>query len=370
MRPFHRHRQLGLSLVESLVAFAVAMIGMTALFGTESRLRLHADLARQRAQAVRLAQQEIERLRSFTTIDELRALPLSASQDVDDGSSAHFSLEQKVEPDTAPGVVTAQVDVRWKDRQGHDTTVTLRSLVAALDPALSGEAVSRTMESSRQAPLGRSSFIPLQAADLGDGRSRFEPPGAAGIAWIFDNASGMVTGACTPSAGGASASPDCGAVTGLVVSGHVRFATGPTASLADAAQPASPVLALDMQLQLQQGSASCFQIASATDIAYHCLVTPPAGQTRWSGRLGVVPRGWTLRHDAQGFRVCRYAPPTAAVANTDHPLDYHEVDTPLAHQNFLVIRGDHPCPASAASHDADESSTVEQAPDPQAGTSG
>ena len=124
------------------------------------------------------------------------------------------------------------------------------------------------------------------------------PPDAAGIAWIFHNASGIVTAVCTPSASSGAAAETCAPTKALGISGHVRFATGATATLEDAAQPASPALDLDLKLTLQQGEAVCFDnSASATtpgDLRYHCLVTLAAGQNGWSGRLDIVPRGWAL----------------------------------------------------------------------------
>ena len=62
-----RHRaQRGLSLVEALVALAVMAFGMMAYVGIHSGLRLNGDVAKQRAEAVRLAQEAIERWRAFS----------------------------------------------------------------------------------------------------------------------------------------------------------------------------------------------------------------------------------------------------------------------------------------------------------------
>jgi hypothetical protein len=156
----------------------------------------------------------------------------------------------------------------------------------------------------------------------------------------------------------------------------VRFATGAILGPADALQPASRALDIDLELKLQQGDATCFDDAglgaAQADVTYHCLVTLPTGQSRWSGRLGVVLRGGSLTHDARGFRVCRYTSDNdgrPGISNAEHPLDYREVDAPLVHQNFLVIRGDNACPAGRGSPEAADASTLEQAPQPEASPS-
>ena len=375
-------RQRGLSLVESLIAFAVSMAGMAALLCAESGLHLHTDLTRQRAEAVRQAQQEIEQVRAFASLGELRSMPTAVAATAG-GGSARFMIERRVEESPMPGAWAVGVDVQWKDRQGQPAGVALRSMLAALDPGLSGKVVTQNSTGTGQAPKGRSPWIPLPATDLGDGRSRFIPPGSGGIAWLFDNASGQVTSICgvTDEGGGGSAGR-CVSATGLLVSGHVGFATGATATLQDAARPTSPALDLDLQLRLLQGEAACYDDGppgtgstsigatsmGSTNIGFYCLVALAPGQPRWSGRLDLVPLGWTLGHDAQSFRVCRYSSDDDGVpglSNSEHPLDYRDVDTPLAHQNFLVIRGDHACPADDGSGRAVNASTVEQAPQPQ-----
>jgi type II secretory pathway pseudopilin PulG len=63
-RTFSTRRQ-GVSLVEALVALAVMSIGMLALVGVQTTMRLNSDLAKQRTEATRIASEEIETLRSF-----------------------------------------------------------------------------------------------------------------------------------------------------------------------------------------------------------------------------------------------------------------------------------------------------------------
>ena len=67
----HLRRQRGSSLFEALVASLVLAVGLVGLARMQGQQRADADSARQRDQAVRLAQDEIERLRiqrPFATI--------------------------------------------------------------------------------------------------------------------------------------------------------------------------------------------------------------------------------------------------------------------------------------------------------------
>jgi len=61
-------RQQGFTLVEALIALLVMSFGMLALSGMQLSLSHNADVAKQRTEAVRLAEERIERMRSFVGI--------------------------------------------------------------------------------------------------------------------------------------------------------------------------------------------------------------------------------------------------------------------------------------------------------------
>ena len=50
----------GVSLIEALVALAVMAFGLLGVVGMQSTLRVNADVSRQRAEAVRMAQEKME----------------------------------------------------------------------------------------------------------------------------------------------------------------------------------------------------------------------------------------------------------------------------------------------------------------------
>ena len=64
-----RHRQLkqrGFSLIEALIALLVMAFGMLALAGMQASVSYGGDMAKQRGEAMRLAQERIEQMRSYT----------------------------------------------------------------------------------------------------------------------------------------------------------------------------------------------------------------------------------------------------------------------------------------------------------------
>lgn len=88
-------------------------------------------------------------------------------------------------------------------------------------------------------------------------------------------------------------------------------------------------------------------------VAYHCVVYPLASGL-WSRRTTLAPAGWTLGSGPDDRRVCRYTSDLdgsgAIDTNAEHPAAYANVDGPLAHQNFLVIKGSETCPTGTPVH--------------------
>jgi Tfp pilus assembly protein PilV len=62
------HHQHGIGLLEALLALLVLALGLLATAKLHGHLRLHADIARQQSQAVRLAQEDLERLRAYAVL--------------------------------------------------------------------------------------------------------------------------------------------------------------------------------------------------------------------------------------------------------------------------------------------------------------
>lgn len=94
MSALHRPRAAarGVSLVEALVAMAVMSIGMLALVGVQSTLRMNGDLARQRTEATRIASEEIERVRSFTSLAAVPGAPGMSYDEIDSRTVDNYQL--------------------------------------------------------------------------------------------------------------------------------------------------------------------------------------------------------------------------------------------------------------------------------------
>ena len=141
MRTTHKFSR-GVSLVEAMVALAVMAFGMLAVVGVQSTLRLNADIAKQRTEATRIAQQKLDEWRSFTVIDTVPPAGQTAWTAIADdvstvpGSNATYEVRREVVTSVDPPAKVIRVTVSWSDRAAADANdknqrVTLASSIAA-----------------------------------------------------------------------------------------------------------------------------------------------------------------------------------------------------------------------------------------------
>ncbi|MEO8299234.1 MAG: hypothetical protein ABI574_15645 [Burkholderiales bacterium] len=363
----------GLSLIETLIALLVLSAGLAALARVQTWLWLGADLARQRADALRLAQENLEQLGTFTRLDtgvgEFAWADIGAQSETainDRAAATVYRLSRSAVSQAQPTLKTATVQVQWTDRSGADTSLWLTSAWPALDPRATGWLAFAPDGRRHAAPLGRHPTIPLAAHDLGDGRSAFKPLPDRTTTWVFDHSSGQITQRCDTAVGLANADltlaslSACITFDAFLLAGTVRFATGtPTPGPAEAEHPASSTLPLDLQLTLSSTGHpdpawECLDNAPAntssaqTAVRYWCVVRPAGSPPRWSGRLNIVPVGWTLAASGAGsLRACRYSADhdgNGRIDNVEHPASYSQVAGALLNQNFLVVPSDATCP--------------------------
>jgi hypothetical protein len=364
----------GMALIEALVALAVMAFGLLGVVGMQTTLRFNADVSRQRAEAVRMAQEKMEALRAFGV---LSGAPVGAldyagiAGSVDNPApplgfaNATFTRTVTVtSPLTADDLrlKLVQVEVAWRDRRTAATSptsalerVTLTSTIAAAAPELAATLGLPGDESAPQRPRGRSNSIPAAATDQGNGNSTFTPPGAAaGTTWTFVNATGQITQICFPAL-------VCNTVQGWLLSGYINFATGNLPSAAEAENPTDGVPSgrtIGIQVNTTttpapSASVQCFAQASLVNptVPYYCFVPTNVSPATWSGQSLVTIDGQTSAvppfssshaggRNASRFKVCRYtsqATHTPAGGNQAHPLTYTDVSSSLINQNFLVI---------------------------------
>ena len=389
----HSHRstsrsQRGASLLESLMAFVVLSASMLAVVALQGGLRLDGDLARQRSEALRIGEAEIEALRSFATIAPASG-PRSFSAIADAESTvvagnASYRVVRRIDASAVAAAKAATVRVGWTDRSGADREIVLASVIAGVDPVYAGALGlgAGAVPAASRGAFGRSPVVPVGARDLENGRSVWKPAAAAAIAVVFDNASGEIVATCivaaTTSARDLSAADLAGCVAGrrLLVGGTIRFtsemppqarvasemppAVAVDLSLAGGAYAVPPVCATEAKKTVRYTSAGSLRIdAVAIDAApaslgiaswddtgdrfveWHCVVAPRA-DGRWSGRAALVASGWTIGSTGVDRRVCSHGADTAP--------EFTDVGAALGAQNFVVVRGDGACPLATAAH--------------------
>ncbi|MFM2056327.1 MAG: hypothetical protein RLY71_712 [Pseudomonadota bacterium] len=362
-----RPSRCGSALVEVLVALLVLSVGLGALVQAQTWLWLATDQARQLSEATRIAQDDLEQQRASAWAD-LAAQPDTALTGPDRNTVYRLQRQVSLLPDQ--DVKAVRVLVRWSDRQGEAQQFALDSLLARLDPTLAGALLTAPQRLTSPPATGRHPLIPRNARDLGDGRSAYKPVAGRTLTWVFDNHSGLVTARCDSAAALGNAQLDasslgsCRALAGMSISGQVRFATDSASpGAAQAENPTSAALDLDMTLGLTSSGHpnpgwECTDDAPAspgasTLVHYMCVVAFDAAvrEPRWSGRLDIVPVGWTLAASGVASRrVCRYSSDTnhnGRIDNVEHPAVYVDVTGPLGEQNFLIIPADAGCPRDA-----------------------
>ena len=229
----------GVSLVEALVAMAVMAFGMLAVMGVQTTLRVNADVAKQRSEATRIAEEEIERLRSFRSVGAAADAALNWDEVVQQlglpvamtAANTTYTLNRRVADPLGSAQKSISVEVTWVDRVGTTQRVVLGDTLAGASPVLSGllsVPATRTASSQRD---NRHPTIPVRAHELGgsSGESVFKPVEGGTIAWTFNDVSGVITRVCVVSDASTSSSlavadlSSCVATTAQLLSGFVRF---------------------------------------------------------------------------------------------------------------------------------------------------
>lgn len=370
--------QRGISLVEALLALAVMAIGMVSLLGVQSTLRHSSDVARQRSEAVRIAQAEIERWRAFTALAGgagTNYADLADATTTMAGTNATFTRTTDITALGGPRPGTAlSVTVSWQDRTDQTQRIQLATLIAGIAPELAGTLAIPGDGDVVRRPGGRHRAIPPAAKELGGGHSGWIPPGMPGVAWVFDNITGLIRLCTTTAAATTGLVHDalnpgrnnvaCSTDFGLLVSGYLRYAldtSQPSAAQA-ASAPSEPIDApASNRVEVRVAHSTVGFISplpcavehvnrspGVTEAysAYHCAVpvhTTPGVPPAWSGSIALGPsvlQAATLATTHQDvLKACRY----------HSAASYSQQTEPLTHQNFLLIRaGDGTVPPPGA----------------------
>ncbi len=350
----------GVALVEALVAMAVMAFGLLSVVGMQATLRQNADVAKQRAEAVRIAQAEIEGWRTFAVLPvqpntSTYAGLVSGTLTATNGSNTQFTLSRNVTDafDGAYKVLT--IDVNWLDRSNATQAVRMSTALHGVAPELAATASVLPNGLPTAQAGGRNSAIPWSAIAVSGSSSAYRPPQPAtgnDVVWVFNNVTGLITVCRTSEAATATLNlsniKNCGSDSGQLLSGYVNFAdTSVAATAQQAVSPTGDAQAVQVQIHVTapaeflvgQG-AGCYTdapIAGHAYVKYQCAV--PVSKTNpspWSGYAYVLGQ-------AAGQSVCRYTrypgnQLVPAIQNSEHPNAYVNVSAPLANQNFLVVK--------------------------------
>jgi len=282
MTPPGRRRQLGFSLIEGLTSMFVTAFGMMAVASFYVSLSNSSDLAKQRTEAVRLAQLKMEELRAFEQVasdgvgnrfdytDDV----VSGSDTIDRTNGDYVTSASYARTWTVTGNGTdpqkwISVEVGWTDRANQARSVSLRSVISRSDAGGIGTLAVGPGPIKPRSPKNRSLDIPYPAVSLAGEKSGFSPPGAGGRFFVFDNTTGEVLGECTRALREGTtvsfgAVYDDGTscteydVKRYLLSGYVRFVLG-SFSLSDFVNPVGPAKELDALVDIDVGAgAACF----------------------------------------------------------------------------------------------------------------
>jgi Tfp pilus assembly protein PilX len=369
----------GVALIEALIALAIMAFGMLAVVGMQATLRQNSDLSRQRAEAVRIAQAEIESVRAYSLlVDPTGTNPTTfstiatRSDVVTQAGNATYTLNSRVVegsgiPSLAanqPSLKTISVTVSWTDRNNVTQNVGLSTAIHGVAPELAGtlsvppNGFPTAMANRRNGAIPWDSLIPL-----GDGKSAFIPPQAVGgtVIWRFDNVSGVIEicALTDPRLALTNANLTCSGRAQLLT-GFVNFASDAStqATANNALVPVGTRFPVEVQVQrtspsalLVDSSNGCFTEQGAAEgpsyVVYFCAVpvSQVAGQApAWSGYAFVTSSLLPVTPVLGGFSTCRYthpdarAPEVKVIPNVQHPRVYSNVKGPLAGQNFLIVR--------------------------------
>lgn len=346
-----RRTQKGFTLIEALVALLVMSFGMLAVAGFQINLSLSSDVAKQRTEATRLAQEKMEELRTFDNLTSYASNMVSSTSGTEDTITSstsntsylrRWAITTAATPDTGRSVF---VTVAWTDRAGNPEQVQLFSHISATDLALNGSLFFPLPDGTiLRRPKNRNIDIPIPAISIaGTGKSFIPWTGAETQTYlVFSDASGDIVQKCTdePNADNLDTNV-CTTFDGYLLSGYI------TGTESQVALVTKIVVPFGSQ-QYVNGTPECSVTAAInqttnTAIAgtksYVCLIQPTdhdsnANSARvWSGRVDLAG---ATKASLAGTYTCRFTTDENTTENDKHPAVYSLVDRSLDNQNFYI----------------------------------
>ena len=341
-----RQAMRGFTLIEAALAMALIGFGLLSLAGTQIKLSQSTDVARQRSEATRMAQQKMESLRSYTSIVASSGVnawnSMVAGSDMA-GTNTRYDRSWTIAGSVGDPMRWVSVAVRWTDRAGSSQQVTLNSVISKTDPADVGAlGFPLPANTTLKRPKNRNLNIPVPALDLGNGQSLVQLQ--SNFAIVFSNDSGYVVKTCGFVVTSAADLTGCTTTNAYIIAGYISLSgtssfptglgintglltgsTGTSCSISDALDPAT-------------GSAiSGFKY-------YLCVISVAAAGSPWSGQVRLAGMA-----NGTDYLVCRFQYPQAVgvSANQRNVQPYANVAESLDTQNYVIATASS-CPTVSA----------------------
>jgi type IV pilus modification protein PilV len=371
MRNTHRKPAArGFTLLEALVALLVVAFGMLGIVKMQSVISGSADVAKQRSEAVRLGQEKMECLRSFSQIASAAATtancngtlnvlswnglgsatdpanPLTSSY-----SNTSYSRNWSLTGAPSDPLRALTVTVQWTDRAEQAQSVTLTSVIAKADPLKEGMlGFPLPANSNLKRPKDRNLNIPVPATQLGDGKSVYQIGSA--LAVVFSNESGSVIQKCNTVvtvSNYESGTAGCTSYDAYIVAGYV------TAESAAALAVPTGINTASLTGWDTGGAISCTYStavdqstgATLSDSKYYLCVIPVVAGSAWSGTIRLAGlTSSTAGNNSSRWLACRfqYANNANLSDNARNVQPYATVRESLDNQNYYVVAGSS-CPS-------------------------
>jgi type IV pilus modification protein PilV len=345
MKPIGSSPQRGFTLIEALIALLIVAFGLLTLVGINLKLSSSEDVARQRAEATRLAQEKIEAFRSYTQLTSssttLAWSDLASGSDTISSSAGYSTNTQFNRRWTLLGAATdpmrtMQVTVGWTDRAGNASSVAFATVISKTDPTDSGSlGVPLPANTTLKRPKSRNLNIPVPATDLGNGQSVVQL--LSNFAVIFSNDSGYVVKTCTKSVTTASdLSSGCTDANAYIVAGYISLDT--TSTFPGGLIVDTGLFTGTTGVQCAQPSAAVDQVTGGTISGYDyylCVVSVANAGNAWAGKMRLGGLGLSA---GSNYLVCRFQYPASAggTANDRNVQPYANVVGSLDNQNYVI----------------------------------
>lgn len=145
--------QHGFSLAEVLVAMAIVPMGLLGVAKFQSNMMINSAETKTRTEALYIAEQKIEDLKSFATSTVYSAINTgNDTVTANTGSNADLTRTWTVTNSTSPNYKTITVNVAWTGSDNVSNSVSLTSYVSLAEPVVSGQHVLADASASSSTP--------------------------------------------------------------------------------------------------------------------------------------------------------------------------------------------------------------------------